>query len=168
MFTEDEAKIPGRQTPQPRAVRKTSLACAVRTLPVVSLAATRVDNYTDDIFDLSLFNSLSKLLRVVAYVKRFFTMYLQPRQQGILRHHLTRRNDGGDDDSSTARTKNGLFRRKKSLETMPQVKSTSKILKMYPILFQGVLCVDGRLAHDWLLLLLRRLIWIHHTAAQVK
>ena len=30
---------------------------------------------------------------------------------------------------------------------MPQVKSTSKILKLYPFLFQGVLCVGGRLAH---------------------
>ena len=35
----------------------------------------------------------------------------------------------------------------KTLETMPQVKSTSKILKLYPFLFQGVLCVNGSLAH---------------------
>ena len=31
---------------------------------------------------------------------------------------------------------------------MPHVKSTSKILKLYPVLIQGVLCVGGRLG--WL------------------
>ena len=73
----------------------------------------------------------------------------------------------------------------KTLETMPQVKSTSKILKSYPFLFQGVLCVGGRLAHanlpdeakyqrlvpkeaDSLLLSLRKLIWIRYMGAPIK
>ena len=69
--TEDEAKRPERQILHPRAAKRTLLASVVRTVPAVSLAVTKVDNYTGDIFDLSLFSSLSKLLRVVAYVKRF-------------------------------------------------------------------------------------------------
>ena len=35
----------------------------------------------------------------------------------------------------------------KTLETMPLVKSTSKILELYPVFFQGVLCVVGRLVY---------------------
>ena len=40
-------------------------------MPAVSLAVTKVDNYARDIFDLSLFSSLSRLLRLVAFVKQF-------------------------------------------------------------------------------------------------
>ena len=35
----------------------------------------------------------------------------------------------------------------KTLEIAPQVKNESKILKLYPLLYDGVLCVGGRLAH---------------------
>ena len=35
----------------------------------------------------------------------------------------------------------------KTLEIAPQVKKESKILKLYPFLDDGVLCVGGRLAH---------------------
>ena len=70
-FTEDEAKGPERQILHHRAAKKSPLACVLRTVPSVSLAATKVDKYTGVIFDLSLFSSLSKLLRIVAYAKRF-------------------------------------------------------------------------------------------------
>ena len=65
---------------------------------------------------------------------------------------------------------------------MSQVNATSKILKYYPFLSERVLCVGGRLAHanlpdevenqrrkaDSLRLSLKKLIWIHHTAASIK
>ena len=81
-FTEGDGKRPVGHTPLPRAVKKTSLACAVRTVPAVSLAATGVDNYTDDIFEISQFNSLSTLLRVVAYVKLFIQCICNPDNKG--------------------------------------------------------------------------------------
>ena len=70
-FTEHEVKRPERQILHPRAAKRTPLARVVRTVPAVSLAVTKVDNYARDIFDLSLFSSLSRLLRLVAFVKRF-------------------------------------------------------------------------------------------------
>ena len=146
-FTEDETKRPERQILHPRAAKKTPLARVVRTVPAVSLAGTKVHNYAGDIFDLSLFSSLSKLLRVVAYVKRFIQRICNRGTKESL-----------DTISSEEMTEAMMIllrqeQRKvysdeiKTLETMPQVKSTSKILKLYPFLFQGVLCVGGRLAH---------------------
>ena len=55
----------------PIAAKMTPLARVVRTVPAVSLAVTKVDNYAGDIFDLSLLSSLSRRLRVVVYVKQF-------------------------------------------------------------------------------------------------
>ena len=146
-FTEDETKRPERQILHPRAAKKTPLARVVRTVAAVSLAVTKVYNYAGDIFDLSLFSSLSKLLRVVAYVKRFIQRICNRGTKEAL-----------DTISSEEMTEAMmiLLRQEqkkvysdeiKTLETMPQVKSTSKILKLYPFLFQGVLCVGGRLAH---------------------
>ena len=146
-FTEDETKRPERQILHPRAAKKTPLARVVRTVPAVSLAVTKIHNYAGDIFDLSLFSSLSKLLRVVAYVKRFI--------QRICNRVTKESLDTISSDEMTEAMMILLRQEQKkvysdeikTLETMPQVKSTSKILKLYPFLFQGVLCVGGRLAH---------------------
>ena len=146
-FTEDETKRPERQILHPRAAKKTPLARVVRTVPAVSLAVTEVHNYAGDIFDLSLFSSLSKLLRVVAYVKRFI--------QRICNRGTKESLDTISSEEMTEAMMILLRQEQKkvysdeikTLETMPQVKSTSKILKLYPFLFQGDLCVGGRLAH---------------------
>ena len=133
----------------PRAVKKTSLACAVRTKPAVSLAASRVDNYTDDIFDISFFNSLSKLLSVVAYVKRFIQCICNLDNKGSSAIISPDREEMTEAMMILLRQEQKKIYSDeiKTLETRPQVKSTSKILKLYPFLFQGVLCVGGRLAH---------------------
>ena len=146
-FTEDEAKRPEQQILRPRAAKGIPLARVARTGPAVSLAVTKVDNYAGDIFDLSLFSFLSKLLRVVVYVKRFIHRICNRGTKGSL---------GTISPEETTEAMMILLRQEqkkvypdeiKTLETMPQVKSTSKLLKLYQFLFQGVLCVGGRLAH---------------------
>ena len=62
-LAEDESKKPVRHIINPRAAKKTSLTCVLPTMSVVPLAATKVNIYTSDIFDISLFNSLSKVVR---------------------------------------------------------------------------------------------------------
>ena len=116
-----------RQILQPRVARKTSLTCAVRTEPAAYCAAIKVINCTGDIFDLSLFNSLPKLLRVVAYFKRFMQRICIPDIKG----------SSGIVSSCEMTEAMMIFLRQeqkvffneiKTLETIPQVKSTSKIL----------------------------------------
>ena len=99
-----------------------------------------------DALDLSKYSSLYKALRVLAYVKRFvsklkkelkdFPRYVTASTIILLRQEQRK----------------AYCEKIKSLEIAPQqVKKENKILNFYPFLDDGVLCVDGRLAHANLL-----------------
>ena len=99
-----------------------------------------------ELIDLSKQNSLTKALRIVAHVKRFVD---------ILRKKRTRSQHFIDHEQMSAATKILLRQEQvkfcseemKILKTQPQVKSHSKILKLYPLLYGDILCVGGRLAN---------------------
>ena len=130
-FTGEEAKKPVQQILHPRAARKTSLICAVRTVPAASLAVTKVNNYRGDIFDLLLLNSLPKLLRVVACIKRFIQRIDNPGTK-----------ESSDIISSgelteamifLATTKEGFFRQHKNLRDNVSGKCDKQNPKILPV-----------------------------------
>ena len=99
-----------------------------------------------ELIDLSKQNSLTKALRIVAHVKRFVDILRKKRagsQQFI------------DPEEMSAATKILLRQEQVKfyseeiniLKTQPHVKPHNKFLKLYPLLYEDILCVGGRLAN---------------------
>ena len=99
-----------------------------------------------DALDLSKYNSLFKALRVLAYVKRFVSK-LKKELKDLPRYVTA--SELADSTMTLLRQeqRKAYSEEIKILEIAPQVKKESKILKLYPFLDDGVLCVGGRLAH---------------------
>ena len=99
-----------------------------------------------DVIDLSRFNSLYKVLRILAYARRFINKL--KKNVVVLPSYITApeltesiiiliRQEQMKRYSEEIRT----------LEIAQQVKPKSQICKLYPFLDNGILCVGGRLVH---------------------
>ena len=99
-----------------------------------------------DVIDLSRFNSLYKVLRILAYARRFIDKL--KKNVVVLPSYITApeltesiiiliRQEQKKRYSEEIRT----------LEIAQQVKPKSQICKLYPFLDNGILCVGGRLVH---------------------
>ena len=100
---------------------------------------------SEDIIDLSAQRSLRKALRIVAYVKRFISIckYETSYPNFITASELT----DAMNNLLIQEQKNFYYDEINTLQTSPQVKKSSKIQLLYPFLYDGVLCVGGRLAN---------------------
>ena len=98
-----------------------------------------------DVIDLSKYNSLKKVLRVVAYVKRFINAMKHKR---VSRAIFVSTEEITEAVMIILRQEQSKYHSEEiaALQSGPQVKKSSKILKLYPLLYEGVLCVGGRLA----------------------
>ena len=121
--------------------KKTSPPAKVLTIKTIP-----EDNSSNDIIDLSKQGSLMKAIRVVAYVKRFINhLKKKPNQLPI---YITKE-ESADALMVLLRQEQQKFyeEERRTLQSDVQVKKTSKLVRLYPFLHEGVLCVGGRLVH---------------------
>ena len=108
-------------------------------------ASASIDDDTD-ILDLSRYNSLYKALRILAYLRRFILKLKKDLK--VFPTYITASELGDSMMTLLRQEQRKVYSQEiQTLEVAPQVKKDSKILKLYPFLYNGVLCVGGRLAH---------------------
>ena len=99
-----------------------------------------------DVIDLSRFNSLYKVLRILAYAGRFIDKL--KKNVVVLPSYITAPELT---ESIIILIRQEQMKRYseeiRSLEIAQQVKPKSQICKLYPFLDNGILCVGGRLVH---------------------
>ena len=99
-----------------------------------------------DVIDLSRFNSLYKVLRILAYARRFIDKL--KKNVFVLPNYIT-----APELTESIIILIGQEQMKRyseeirTLEIAQQVKPKSQICKLYPFLDNGILCVGGRLVH---------------------
>ena len=101
-----------------------------------------------DVIDLSRFNSLYKVLRILAYARRFIDKL--KRNVVVLPSYITAPELTESIIILIRQEKKRYSEEIRTLE-IAQVKPKSQICKLYPFLDNGILCVGGRLVHAKLL-----------------
>ena len=99
-----------------------------------------------DVIDLSKQNALMKAIRVVAHMLRFITRLKQKSKK--FPRYITSKESTQALMILLRQEQRKFFQDEiKTLSTDAQVRKTSRIAKLYPFLYEGVLCVGGRLVH---------------------
>ena len=101
---------------------------------------------SQDIIDLSAQRFLKRVLRIVAHVKRFISIYKYKAKNPnfITTSELTE----AKNNRLVQGQKQFFSDETKTLQTTPQVKKSSKSQLQCPSLNDGILCVGGRIAND--------------------
>ena len=136
------------QIPEPYHSLETKEECK-KTAPSTQLLLARTTSEgisSEGVIDLSKQNSLMKAIRIVAFIRRFINRLMKNLNQ--LPMYITR-----EESSEALKILLRLEQQKffeeeiRTLEKDVQVRKTSRLVKLYPFLHEGVLCVGGRLIH---------------------
>ena len=126
--------------------KKKTATSAAKPAHVLAVEATSTRTSSKDIIDLSRQSSFTKAIRVSAYVRRFiarlkdktitFPLYITTEESSNALMTLLRQEQAKFFEEEIDTLQNDV-----------QVKKSSRLLKLYPFLHEGVLCVGGRLVH---------------------
>ena len=111
---------------------------------VKTFLSTRTED--NDIIDLSSQNCLKKTIRIVAWVKRFCDE-ARKRKRFVTKYLSTEEKSDALKVLLRQEQEKFYHDERKTLLTQLQVKKSSSLLRFYPLLFEGILCVGGRLAN---------------------
>ena len=131
------------KTPKQYEVEDTTEKLKKRTEVKTFLSTCTEDN---DIIDLSSQNCLKKTIRIVAWVKRFWDK-ARKRKRFVTEYLWTEEKSDALKVLLRPEQEKFYHDERKTLLTQPQVKKSSSLLRFYPLLFEGILCVGGRLAN---------------------
>ena len=136
------------QIPEPYHSLETKEECK-KTAPSTQVLLARTTSNgvsSEGVIDLSKQNSLMKAIRIVAFIRRFINRLRKNLNQ--LPMYITREESSEALKIILRQEQQKLFEEEiRTFEKDVQVKKTSRLVKLYPFLHEGVLCVGGRLVH---------------------